>query len=86
MASTQRPAGQVVTNPPGATLAWNTFFERLAGFLSGVTPLQAYTVAKLPSPAPAGRVVYVSNAAGGSVLAFSDGAAWRRVTDRAVVT
>jgi hypothetical protein len=34
----------------------------------------------------AGALIFVSNEAGGAVLAFSDGAAWRRVTDRAVVS
>lgn len=45
-----------------------------------------YTVATLPSANPGARVIYVSNESGGSVLAFSDGANWRRVTDRAIVT
>jgi hypothetical protein len=53
-------------------------------------PIRApsYTVAGLPSASTtgAGAVVYVSNEAGGAVLAFSDGADWRRVTDRAVVS
>lgn len=34
----------------------------------------------------AARLVYVTDEAGGAVPAFSDGAAWRRVTDRAVVS
>lgn len=45
-----------------------------------------YTVATLPSAGQAGEMVFVSDEAGGAVLAFSDGAAWRRVTDRAVVS
>lgn len=52
--------------------------------------LPSYTVAQLAiSPLPAGntgRMVYVSNESGGAVPAFSDGAAWRRVTDRAVIS
>lgn len=50
--------------------------------------LPSFTVAGLPSAgtAGAGRLVYVSNESGGAVPAFSDGAAWRRVTDRAVVS
>lgn len=49
---------------------------------------QSYTVAGLPAAAASGTgaTVFVSNEAGGAVLAFSDGAAWRRVTDRAVVS
>jgi predicted deacylase len=48
--------------------------------------LLAVTVATLPSAAPAGGMVYVSDESGGSVLAFSDGTNWRRVTDRAAVS
>jgi Protein of unknown function (DUF2793) len=48
----------------------------------------SYTLAGAPSAAAAGEgaIIYVSNEAGGAVLAFSDGANWRRVTDRAVVS
>jgi hypothetical protein len=50
--------------------------------------VRSYTVAGLPSAsnAGAGAVAYVSSDAGGAVLAFCDGADWRRVTDRAVVS
>jgi hypothetical protein len=46
------------------------------------------TVAGLPSAAAsgAGTLVYVSDAAGGAIHAFSDGSAWRRVDTRAVVS
>ncbi len=47
---------------------------------------RSYTVATLPSAANAGEEIYVSNESGGAVLAFADGANWRRVTDRAIVT
>ncbi|MEH6525915.1 MAG: hypothetical protein V7723_07555 [Sneathiella sp.] len=46
-----------------------------------------YTVLTVPD---AGKyeaaIIYVSNDAGGAVLAFSDGTNWRRVTDRAVIS
>lgn len=61
----------------------------IAGALkvSGPAAVGSYTVAGLPPTAAAvGQIIYVSNEAGGAVLAFSDGAAWRRVTDRAVVS
>lgn len=47
----------------------------------------SFTVAGVPSAATAGAgaMIYVSNETGGAVPAFSDGAAWRRVTDRAVI-
>lgn len=59
---------------------------RASGFTVGVpVNLKSYTVATLPSAATAGGFIYVSNEVGGAVPAFSDGANWRRVTDRAIV-
>jgi hypothetical protein len=48
----------------------------------------AYTVATLPSAATAGpgAIIHVSDESGGAVLAFCDGANWRRVTDGAVAS
>ncbi len=48
--------------------------------------LQSYVKTALPSATTAGRLINVSNEAGGAVPAFSDGTNWRRVTDRAVVS
>ncbi|MCV6576260.1 MAG: DUF2793 domain-containing protein [Cohaesibacter sp.] len=61
---------------------------------SGVTELGAalklkqYSVAGLPDPASVGSaaVVYVYDASGGAVMAFSDGGSWRRSTDATVVS
>ena len=47
--------------------------------------LRDYSKAALPPPAPA-ELIYVSDAAGGAVPAFSDGASWRRVTDRSLIS
>jgi len=65
--------------------------ERIIADANGVTlyaPLyfKSYTVATLPSAATATGLIYVSDESGGAVPAFSDGANWRRVTDRAVVS
>ncbi len=48
----------------------------------------SFTVATAPSASAlgAGATIFVSNESGGAVLAFSDGAAWRRVTDRAIIS
>ncbi len=54
--------------------------------LSAPLGLASATVATLPSAAAAGQLLHVSDESGGPVLAFSDGTAWRRVTDRAVVS
>lgn len=50
--------------------------------------LKSTTVAGLPaaSAAGAGATLYVTDEAGGPTPAFSDGSAWRRMTDRAVVS
>ena len=55
---------------------------------SGVPRLPSFTVNSLPDAATAGAgaIAYISSESGGAVLAFSDGAEWRRVTDRAVVS
>jgi Protein of unknown function (DUF2793) len=55
---------------------------------TGTPRLPSATVATLPSAANAGggAVIYVPDEAGGSVIAFSDGTGWRRVTDRALVS
>lgn len=43
--------------------------------------LKSYFKASLPV-ATTGVLIYVSDATGGAVPAFSDGSIWRRVTDR----
>jgi hypothetical protein len=55
--------------------------------VNGPVRVGSYNVAALPAAsAGAGQIIYVADEAGGSVLAFSDGANWRRLTDRLVVT
>ena len=46
----------------------------------------SFLVSALPSAAQPGQMIYVSNETGGSVMAFSDGSNWRRITDRVVVS
>ncbi len=46
----------------------------------------SFTVGTLPTAAVAAKIIYVSDEAGGPVIAFSDGTNWRRVTDRAIVS
>lgn len=60
---------------------------RRTEFTGGVQP-GSFTVASLPDPATMGpgTMVYVPDAAGGAVMAFSDGTDWRRMTDRTVVS
>lgn len=45
------------------------------------------TVATLPDATIwEGATIYVSDETGGSIIAFSDGTNWRRLTDRAIVS
>ncbi|MBZ0164059.1 MAG: hypothetical protein K8H74_15260 [Notoacmeibacter sp.] len=55
--------------------------------VDGPVRVKTYTAAGLPSASAngAGSIAFVSDESGGAVLDFSDGANWRRVTDRAVV-
>lgn len=48
--------------------------------------LPDYSVTSLPGATPAGCLIFVTDAYGGSIPAFSDGSNWRRVDDRTVVT
>jgi hypothetical protein len=52
----------------------------------GPVGLAPYLKAALPPASPAGQLIHVSDEAGGPIPAFSDGTAWRRVTDRVVVS
>ena len=56
--------------------------------VNGPVRVQSYTVATVPSAAGtgAGAMIFVTDEAGGAVMAFSDGSNWRRVTDRTVVS
>jgi hypothetical protein len=55
--------------------------------VDGPVRVKSYAVASLPDASVgAGQQIFVSDEAGGAVIAFSDGTNWRRVTDRAVVS
>jgi hypothetical protein len=69
------------------TLGLGTAATQDIGGLTVPPVLPAYTVATVPSAAANTRgLIYVSDEAGGAIIAFSDGADWRRVTDRNVVS
>lgn len=56
--------------------------------VSGSLKLPSYTVATVPSASAhgAGSSIYVSDESGGTVVAYSDGTSWRRVTDRNIIS
>ncbi len=72
-------AQQILT--PFMTRVETAFFRQ-----GQVLRLARHSVAALPDPAPPGRLIYLSDDSGGAVIAFSDGTAWRRMTDRTVVS
>jgi hypothetical protein len=47
--------------------------------------LPTYTVSTLPSATIPAQMIYVSNATGGAITAFSDGTNWRRTSDRSII-
>ncbi len=55
--------------------------------VDGAVQVKSLAKAALPTAASqgAGALLFVSDEVGGATLAFSDGASWRRVADRAVV-
>ena len=62
-------------------------YLQLIGRPGAARPLPTYTVTTLPDATMyLGGLIYVSNETGGATVAFSDGSAWRRVQDRAVVS
>lgn len=69
---------------------WATFFQQIYDALKPyekINPLVSYTVLTVPHAASyTGGMIFVSNEAGGSIPAFSDGTNWRRVTDRAIIS
>lgn len=65
----------------------NLLIDRTGGVDGSALPLQAYTVATLPSASVhAYHLVFVTNETGGAQPAASDGTNWRRLSDRAIVS
>ncbi len=73
-------------DPTVAGKAYLAGIEQMSADLSTTVPLNSYPKASMPSAAPAGQLIYVTDETGGAVPAFSDGVNWRRVTDRAIVS
>ncbi len=95
MAGITRPASKIYVDPESGriTLEFDAFLSALINAVNAVSQgsllaTKLYTVATVPSAAAEGpgRIIYVSDEAGGAVLAFSDGTDWRRVTDRNIIS
>jgi hypothetical protein len=73
------------TSPDGST--FHTGLTLVNG-ANGVPRVPSFTVAGLPNAATAGAgaLAYVTDASSGAVLAFSDGAVWRRCDDSTAVS
>ena len=59
--------------------------DALATSMAVSLKLPSYLKTALPAASPAGQMIYVTNDVGGATPAFSDGSAWRRVADRAII-
>lgn len=67
--------------------AGTTYLPLAGGTLTGPLVLPSYTVATVPDATTlTAGLIYVSDETGGATLAFSDGADWLRVQDRAVIS
>ena len=84
-----------VTGVPGASFHFDSpGYQKVGSYvrikdLDVDAPFQIFsiTVAELPNPLGLfGHIVFVTDEAGGPVLAFSDNLEWRRWTDRAIVS
>jgi len=65
----------------------NALVDRTGGVTFASVRLPNYAKAALPSAAGVtGALIFVTDDAGGSVPAFSDGSSWRRVSDRNVIS
>lgn len=89
--------GEKIIDQDAASIRFQLFMddleERLNSFLLGqAVRIPIYAKADLPDAAinfqadTFSSLIYVSDDVGGAVPAFTDGADWRRVTDRAVVS
>ncbi len=80
----------IVDPPPplSGTGALDAFSDAIAEtFNTEPLELASFTVSSLPSASErVGRMLFVSNATGGSIPAFSDGVSWRRMDTRAVIS
>lgn len=83
------PTARAMTTLPdslGGSGNVDTFSRAIASaFSSEPHELPSFLKTALPAVVPAGRLIYVSDATGGAVPAFSDGVNWLRVTDRTVI-
>jgi len=48
--------------------------------------LPSFSVNSLPSVSPPAQLIFVPDESGGSIVAFSDGTNWRRMTDRQIIS
>lgn len=74
-----RPDWRLSLNGQTASELWTRFFREVYQTLNGTLPprVPVVTLTTLPNPAPAGRIVQISDATGGPQLATSDGTNWR---------
>lgn len=84
------PSERISRNNSTFSEIWLRMLYGVRDAVTGAAPPQvpAVTVAQAQrtNASPAGQLIYVTDEAGGAVLAVSDGTNWRRQTDRAVIS
>ncbi len=80
--------GEVLLKTGRFTETWARWFDKVYRVVAGKDPVQlaSFVMLELPDPIPEGQMIYVPDATGGSIPAFSDGVNWRRVDTRAIIT
>lgn len=77
----------LVIDPSTGNIGLGTTTPAVRLDVDGPIRPKSHTVATVPAAsAGAGQLIFVSDESGGATLAFSDGTAWRRVADRAVIS
>lgn len=65
---------------------WFRWVLAVTARLNGPPQLPEYTVAGMPGAGGARKLIWVSDAGGGAIPAYSDGTNWRRITDGTVIS
>lgn len=85
--ATKPQAGAGIIDDGQASLYLQNFFDDIEiQFNKGQVDLTTYTKTTLPPVLTTPGLIFVSDAAGGPVAAYSDGTNWRKVSNGDIIT